>query len=243
MQDYAYCPQTDKLWHNYSYTQKNYQRDKEVAQGAVKSGVRCLLQLIGLELPNGQDPAIRWPAWIHCNWKLLQPQLMWAGKYWVWPTKRHGRWPPLSLPWWVRLLICTVRIIKLKGKFPWSTQRALPRGNNHWHHPDFYSQADCQCRTGTHLGASSAELQSWMGSQAEWNLTSSRICPPPGCWTLQLPPLITSEKYRLSTSEILNPPQQIPIQWWNPLWCPGQGSSCHGCWLDQVMEGTGHFRR
>lgn len=59
MQDYAYCPQTDKLWHNYSYTQKNYQRDKEVAQGAVKSGVRCLLQLIGLELPNGQDSAIR----------------------------------------------------------------------------------------------------------------------------------------------------------------------------------------
>ena len=59
MQNYAHCPKTDKLWHNYSYTQKNYQRDKEFAQGAVNSGVRCLLQLIGLELPNGQDSAIR----------------------------------------------------------------------------------------------------------------------------------------------------------------------------------------
>lgn len=89
-----------------------------------------------------------------------------------------------TFPWSVGLFIYS-QDNKFKEKFPC--------GNNscHHHHLDHYSQADGQCEKRELSG------DLWMDSQAEWNLTSSMIFPPPGRWALQCPPWTTSRKYRL----------------------------------------------
>lgn len=84
VQSYTHCTKTDKVWHNFRYTQKNYQWDKAFVLGAGNSEVRWSLQLIGLKLPDGQGSGITWLAWIHYHWELLQ-----AGKNRVWPAKRN----------------------------------------------------------------------------------------------------------------------------------------------------------
>ena len=152
-QSYTLCPRTDNLWHNFSYTQKNYQWDEEFAHGVVNSGVRCLLQLIGSAASSGQDSVIRWPAQTtltgnHCNLSQCGQESMECDLL---------RDMASTFPWSVGLFIYTVRIINSKKSFHVGTTPAIIL--------TFTPRQMVSVRRGSFLGASG-----WIHKQSEIEL-------------------------------------------------------------------------
>lgn len=179
---------------------------RQFVLGAGTSEVRWSLQLIGLELPDGQGSSIAWLAWIHYHWALLQPQLMQTGKNDVWPTK--GYWTVASI------------FSSLVGQSPYlhswdnKTLRKVSskpsEGTSHGikccHHLDLY------CLDRLSVGkrrAFSGPLQQSFRSGLIYK--QGEVQGHFLHWVLQWPHLISSKRYRLFTSEILNLTQQTPF--------------------------------